>query len=70
MAYRIVEFVRESCNNDNSVEIGSYQSAYRAMRVMKSELVRRSPSALNWYLLDPQGQILAYPDDVVDASVA
>ena len=71
MAYRIVKFhPHKSGDKRASIEIGAYDSAYRAMRVMKDELHRRGSRPLNWYLLDPQGNILADPEDVVEASVA
>lgn len=68
MAYRIVDFGSATLNSRTSgTEIGAFDSAYRAMRVMKDELGRRGRTSLNWYLLDPGGQILARPDDVIDA---
>lgn len=69
MAYRIVQIGRDGSSR-NSVEIGTYDSAYRAMRVMKAEFSKRGAGPLDWYLLDPQGDILASPEDVVEALVA
>lgn len=70
MAYRIVQIGRRNNGARESVEIGTYDSAYRAMRVMKDELSKRGARPLDWYLVDPQGDILARPDDVVEALVA
>lgn len=71
MAYRIVKFhYRDGGGERDSIEIGAFDSAYRAMRVMKDELARRGAGPLNWYLLDPQGNILADPEDVIEAFVA
>lgn len=71
MGYRIVELHARSTSVDSpSTVIGDYDSAYQAMRVMKDELGRRGSRPPNWYLLDPRGRILAYPEDVVDALVA
>lgn len=70
MPYRIVKRGRRADGSRDSVEIGTYDSAYRAMRVMKDELSKRGAGPLDWYLLDPQGDILASPEDVIDALVA
>ena len=70
MAYRIVEFGPRMDSRQSTIEIGAYDSAYHAMRVMKDEFGRRNATPLNWYLLDPRGQILARPDDVIDALLA
>lgn len=70
MAYRIVDYSHRNDGSGKTVEIGNYDSAYRAMRVMKDEFGRRGRGPLEWYLLDPQGQILASPEDVVEAFLA
>ena len=70
MGYSIVQFGHRDGGSRDSIEIGTYDSAYRAMRVMKDELNKRGARPLNWYLLDPQGHILAGPEDVMEAMVA
>lgn len=71
MGYRIVELGSSDANvKTPSVVVGRYDSAYRAMRVMKDELGRRGSGPPSWYLLDPGGQIIAYPEDVLEATIA
>lgn len=67
MGYRIVEMSEKGpASLEDAVEVGVYDSAYKAMDVMKQAFHRKGAPLL-WYLLDSSGQVLAYPDDVYEA---
>ena len=66
MGYRIVEASHWSPGSpEGAVEVGVYDSAYKAMAAMRREYVAKG-SPPSWYLLDTSGQVLIYPDDIYD----
>lgn len=65
MCYRIVEPENRAALPAGK-EIGSYESAYRALEYMKN-LARRQGKVPNWYLVDASGLVLAGPDDLWEA---
>jgi hypothetical protein len=71
MQYRIMEVGQRVPDSlDGAVEIGAFDSAYHALEVMKqAQLGHRKGTPPNWYLVDGLGQILAGPDDVIEAVV-
>ena len=68
MSYRIVEVAQSASGALNkTVEIGSYDSAYHAVAVMRRAFLGRANAAPpNWYLVNSIGQVLAGPDDILD----
>ncbi|MCG8420585.1 MAG: hypothetical protein MJE77_21830 [Proteobacteria bacterium] len=72
MGYRIVEIDEHPARSlDGAVEIAEYDSAYKAVQVMKQARERaaggRPP---RWYLVDRDGLILARPEDLDDLAIA
>jgi hypothetical protein len=67
--YRIVEIPRNLLPLAAGKVIGMYDSAYAAMGTMVRELLRsKDGRPPEWYLIDPSGQILARPEDILEAT--
>ena len=65
MGYRIMEVEQRTPDSfDGATEIGKYDSADRAMEVMKRAFVPEGREPPPWYLVDPWGQILMGPYDL------
>jgi hypothetical protein len=77
MSYRIVECNPESSGasarqhlaEGGGREVASYDSAYAAMREMARSFEERGGDPLNWYLVDPVGDVLMEPIDLFEISL-
>ncbi|MEM9487988.1 MAG: hypothetical protein AAGC55_02525 [Myxococcota bacterium] len=69
MDYRIMEVKQHAPDSlDGAIEIGQYDSAYKAMEHMMRVFVQRGQQPPPWYLIDPFDQILMGPDDLYDVA--
>ena len=65
-------FAERACHDveTTGVEVGKYQSAYKALAVMTREFRRSKANPPNWYLLAPNKEILLRPFDLYDVEAS
>lgn len=69
MGYRIIETTRQAKDpTKDGVQIAEFDSAYRAMEEMRRAFIKGDSRPPPWYLVDPSGQVLLGPEDIVDVA--